>query len=540
MDLKLMTKQTNSPNKVEIYDTTLRDGAQTRGIQFSLNDKLNIIALLDEFGIDFIECGWNGTNATDTALFRILSKKHCHTSRLAAFTSSCAVGKKPETDDRFQRGIAVELPAVTLFSKFWDFQIRHSLKTTNEHNLELIYNSVTYCRKHFDVVTVDAEHFFDGFKANEAIAMSALEAALVAGADRVVLCDTNGGTLPTEIEKIVAQLIRSYPQATFGIHCHNDIDLAVANSIVAVEQGVRQVQGTINGIGERCGNTNLCSLIPNLILKYGLSTRHINQHSLKELNSLAKSVAKICRRPVSSAQPYVGDNAFTHKAGVHISSVLKYPGCYEHIAPQAVGNKRNLPLSEQSGRAAVKYRLNAMGYGECSDDLCQQVLDVVKNNCYHGVLLDAAEASLELLVHQFMHEQRNPKPYLQVEHFSVTELFGIHSSNHYRLEIALNINGDIHFLRDFGDDLQRLCNRVLKRLLQNSSIEFRRLELSLSSVEDIDDQFRAFVHVLDAEQTRCICTVEQSENQAICRAYIDAYLWDSYRQLYRLQLAEIA
>lgn len=535
-----MIMQNYSPNKVEIYDTTLRDGAQTKGIQLNLNDKLKIISLLDEFGIDFIECGWNGTNATDSALFRILSKKHCHSSYLVAFTSSCAVGKKPETDERFQHSIAVDLPAITLFSKFWDFQILNSLKTTNEHNLELIYNSIAYCRKRFDIVTVDAEHFFDGFKANETTALLAMEAAFDAGADRVVLCDTNGGTLPSEIEMISAQLIQRFPQATFGIHCHNDTDLAVANSIVAIKQGVRQVQGTINGIGERCGNTNLCSLIPNLILKYGMSTKHINQQSLKQLNSLAKSVAKICRWPVQSTQPYVGDNAFTHKAGVHISSILKYPECYEHIAPHAVGNKRTLLISEQSGRAAVKYHLNSMGYGECSDDLCQQVLNVIKNNCHQGVLLDIAEASVELLIHQFMYGQSNQNPYIQVEHLFVAELFGIHSSNRYKLEVTLNINGRIHFLREFGDDLQSLCKKILSHLLKNTSIMFKQLNMSLSKAEGIDDQFRAFVNVHDDEKTYCICTVEKNENQAICRAYIDAYLWDSYRQLYKLELAKTA
>jgi len=535
-----MMAQTNSLNKVEIYDTTLRDGAQAKGVQFSLNDKLNVIALLDEFGIDFIECGWNGSNETDTALFRILSKNHAQTSRLAAFTSSCAVGKTPETDVRFQRGIAIDLPVVTLFSKFWDFQIRHSLKTTNEHNIELIYNSVAYCKERFDIVIVDAEHFFDGFKANPAIATSVLEASLAAGADRVVLCDTNGSALPTEIKQIAAQLTRRYSQAAFGIHCHNDMDMAVANSIVAVEQGVIQVQGTVNGIGERCGNANLCSLIPNLLLKYGRSTRYIDQQSLKQLNQIARSVARICRRPIPSMQPYVGDSAFTHKAGVHISAILKYPECYEHIPPQAVGNKRSLPLSEQSGCAAVRYRLSTMGYRECTDDLCRQVLSLIKHNCHHGILLDVAEASLELLIHQFMYEQRNFETYIRVENFSVTELHGLHSSSRYRLEIALNINGSIHFLRSFGDDLQRLCHKVLSCLLEKAAIELRKLDISLETIENVDERFRAFIYVRDTDQSHLICVVEHSKNQAVCKAIIDAYLWDKYRQLCQLQLTEIA
>lgn len=535
-----MINKTKLPSKLEFYDTTLRDGAQTRGIQFSLKDKLNVIELLDEFGIDFIECGWNGTNATDTELFRLLSKKNARTSRLAAFTSTCAVGKTPTTDIRFQRGIAVNVPVITLFSKFWDFQITHALKTTIEHNLELIYNSVCYSRSRFDTVIVDAEHFFDGYKANSAVVLSVLETVVSAGADRLVLCDTNGGTLPFEIEQIIAKLTVQYPEVCFGIHCHNDLDMAVANSVVAVEQGAVQVQGTINGIGERCGNTNLCSIIPNLVFKYGLEGNHINQQSLNELKQLADSVAKISRRPIQQTQPYVGSSAFTHKAGVHISSVLKYPECYEHIAPEVVGNMRKLPLSEQSGRAAVKYHLNSMGYREFEDDLCLQVLDQIKLNCHQGVVLDKAEASVELLIHQFMFNHRSLKPYIRIEHLSVNELFGTDSKHCYRLEIALNIDDHIHFLRDFGDDLQQLSKEMLYRLLENTPATFTGLNLSLGTVESIDEQTRVFVRVMDEGSSHIICVVEQNKNLAKCRAFIDVYLWSIYKNLCASQLTELA
>jgi len=529
------------PSIVEFYDTTLRDGAQTRGIQFSLQDKLNIIDLLDDFGMDIIECGWNGANATDTDLYKIISKRHCKNSELAAFTSSCSVGKTPETDIRFQQGVNANVPVITMFSKFWDFQITQTLNTTIEHNLELIFKSVAYCKSRFDKVIVDAEHFFDGYKSSPSIAISAIKTALDAGADRLVLCDTNGGTLPTEVSSILKQLNTHFDKASFGIHCHNDTDMAVANSIAAVEQGVMQVQGTINGIGERCGNTNLCSLIPNLTIKYGLNGKYINKTKLSRLRHMANSVSSICHRLIPPTQPYVGDHAFTHKAGVHISSVLKYPECYEHVSPESVGNNRHLPISEQSGRAAMKYRLKKMGYENIDHSTCQNLLKQVKDRCYYGVLLDDADASLELLVHQHMHVHHEWSVQVALEHMSITEIHSINSESHYRLEVAMNVNGEIIFYRDFGVDLQTLCHKIVSKIFQKAFYSYSRLTISVDRVDTLEqDHKRVFISFVQNRKVHKICAVEHNEMRAICRAIIDVYIWKIYVQEQPLGLSEVA
>lgn len=529
------------PKRVEFYDTTLRDGSQTRGVQFSLEDKLTVIELLDDFGIDIIECGWNGANATDTDLFKILAKQSSRKAKLAAFTSSCATGKRPENDSVFQRGTNVDVPVITLFSKFWDFQITHALKTTIEHNQELIFNSVSYCKQRFDQVVVDAEHFFDGYKSNPEIAIKALKTAIEAGADCIVLCDTNGGTLPTEVIHIFQQLKDLFPDTQLGIHCHNDADMAVANSIAAFEQGAVQVQGTINGIGERCGNTNLCSLIPNLVVKYGIDSKFINQSNLFRIKHVADVVSSICHRVISPTDPYVGEHAFTHKAGVHISSVLKHPECYEHVQPELVGNARHLPISEQSGRAAMKYRLEKLGYQEIQDVECESLLREVKELCYEGVLLDDADASLELLVHRFMARYREGIPTIQLEYLTISELHGLLSDKHYRLEIALNVNGRVLFCRDFGTDLYELCRKSVQHLLGD---EFYSCQSSNATLERIDtvnkSQVRAFLGFSEENKKHRICVVESSEDRAVCKAIVDVASWFIYQQKQVLGLSETA
>lgn len=536
-----MLNKTSILQTVEFYDTTLRDGAQTRGIQFSLNDKIKIVNLLDDFGVDIIECGWNGANATDTDLFKIISKKQFKNSLVAAFTSSCAVGKTPETDLRFQLGVNVEVPVITMFSKFWDFHVTHALNTSIEHNLELIFNSVRYCKSRFDQVVVDAEHFFDGYKSNSEIALCAIETALDAGADRLVLCDTNGGALPAEVIHVFKKLKVRFPDAKFGIHCHNDTDMAVANSIAAVVQGAVQVQGTINGIGERCGNANLCSVIPNLIVKCGVRSKYINQKKLASIKNLAESVSTISHRSIPPTQPYVGEHAFTHKAGVHISSVLRYPECYEHIAPDIVGNERHLPISEQSGRATVKYRMEKMGYKDIDDSVCQSLLEKVKDYCFKGVLLDDADASFELLVYQYMCGQGEGCVNVEFEHMAISELHGISSEKHYRLEVAININGKIIFCRDFGSDIQVLCCGVVSRLFSDVLRNYQRMQIFVRRVDTLDeDRKRVFISFVQDMKIRNICAVDSNEIRAVCRAIIDVYMWNVYALYIRDKLSVIA
>lgn len=511
---------------IELYDTTLRDGAQTRGIQYTVDDKLQIIRMLDDFGIDMIECGWNGSNTTDTDVFRSLSSLSLNKSRLAAFSSSCCVGKRPENDDRFQRSVAVDVPVMTLFSKFWDFQIRHALNTTVEHNLELIHRSVEYCRERFDCVIVDAEHFFDGYKANSQVAESAIREAVLAGADRIVLCDTNGGTLPGEVSRIVERLVSVFPDTHFGVHCHNDTDMAVANSIVAVESGAMHIQGTINGIGERCGNANLCSVIPNLILKYNRPPRHIPRESLSQLKKMANDVARVARWRIPPNQAYVGEDAFTHKAGVHISSVLKYPECYEHVVPESVGNARCLPLSEQSGRAAVKHKVSAMGY-TINDAEAEYLLSSIKDQCGAGLLLDEAEASLDLLIHREMNRRDNTQPVVDIIHARVTELPDTHDGIRYATEVAMSIDGRTFFSRAFGQDLYGLAQDNCRKLMEQAGDMPLTVMPAcfLHRYDTLGEKGRVLIRIHDAMNGPFICAVGESKTDTLFHSYLMAFMW---------------
>lgn len=520
-----MKTEAGKPEFIEIYDTTLRDGAQTRGIQYTVEDKLRIIAMLDAFGIDIIECGWNETNTTDTGLFRALSSLSLKQARLAAFSSSCGVGKRPQDDARFQKSVAVDVPVMTLFSKFWDFQIRHALNTSVEHNLELIHRSVDYCKARFDTVILDAEHFFDGYKANSAVAERAIREALLAGADRIVLCDTNGGTLPGEVSRIIERLVLLYPDANFGVHCHNDTDMAVANSIVAVESGAMHIQGTINGIGERCGNANLCSVIPNLILKYDHQIQGISHESLSELKVLANDVASVARWRIPSNQPYVGEDAFTHKAGVHISSVLKYPECYEHVLPESVGNARRLPLSEQSGRAAVKHKVSAMGYA-VNDSDAEYLLSRIKDQCGKGVLLDEAEASLDLLIHDEMC-RREDAAFIDVSHVNVKEIADRVQGARYMAEVAMHVDGETVFSRVFGQDLYRLANDCCTHLMTLSTSDVLPTMPACfpHRYDALGDKARVLMRLENATNGPFICAVGTNKEETLFRGYLSAFLW---------------
>ena len=327
--------------KVLIYDTTLRDGTQAEGVSVSVEDKLRIAEKLADFGVHYIEGGWPGSNPKDKKFFEEVKRLDLKNTKITAFGSTRRVYLKVEEDPQIRDLIKVETPAITIFGKSWDLHVTQALKTTLEKNLEIIYDSIQYLKKYTDEVIFDAEHFFDGFKSNRDYAIKVLKTAEEAGADFLVLCDTNGGTLPHEIEEIYRAVNESGVRAKLGIHAHNDSDTAVWNSIVAViKGGAVQIHGTINGFGERCGNANLCTIIPNLTLKLGYET--IPRENLRKLKEISNFVADIVNLPVPKNMPYVGDSAFAHKGGVHASAVLKNPKLYEHINPEDVGNRRKI------------------------------------------------------------------------------------------------------------------------------------------------------------------------------------------------------
>jgi 2-isopropylmalate synthase len=381
--------------RIWLYDTTLRDGAQTQGVDFSVADKRSIAEELDRIGIDYIEGGWPGANPTDDALFADppLLRQAVFTAFGMTRRSGRSAANDPNLAALFQSGAR----AVCLFGKTWDFQVDVALEIPREENLRLIHDSVAAALQAKGEALFDAEHFFDGYKANPGYALACLEAAHSAGARWITLCDTNGGTLPDEIERIVTEVARTIPAERLGIHCHDDTGNGVANSLAAVRAGARMVQGTLNGLGERCGNANLVSLIPTLMLKMGFSTG-IGEDHLHHLTQLSRSLDERLNRTPDRHAPYVGASAFAHKGGVHASAVMKNPACYEHIAPEIVGNQRQIVISDQAGRANMAATLRAFGLEvDPADPRLNDLVALVKQRDLEGYAYDTAEASFELL-----------------------------------------------------------------------------------------------------------------------------------------------
>lgn len=383
---------------VKIYDTTCRDGTQGEDIALSVQDKVRITRKLDELGVHYVEGGWPGTSPRDDEFFREIVNYDFKTVQIAAFGSTARPSHLVHEDPRLKALIASKVPVATLFGKSWDIHARRILRVPVEKNLETIRDSLSFIRPHFQEVLFDAEHFFDGFKANRQYATETLRAAEEGGADVLVLCDTNGGTLPSEVGEIVSE-VKKRTAAVLGIHAHNDSEMAVACTLAAVQAGARHVQGTVNGYGERCGNANLCSVIPMLQLKLGLSC--IGAERLKRLSEVSRFVAEVTNQIPNKHQPYVGRSAFAHKAGVHVSAIEKNPSAYEHIDPEQVGNRRRILISDLAGKASVLLKAAEFGIPlDAKDPLTLSILQSLKDLEKEGFQFEAAEASFELLVKQ--------------------------------------------------------------------------------------------------------------------------------------------
>ena len=383
-------------NRVYLYDSTLRDGVQTQGVDFSADDKRAIAAELDKLGIDYVEGGWPGANPTDDAFFRT-PPSFSH-AKLVAFGMTRRPGRSASNDPGFAALLEGGAPAVCLVGKAWDFQVDVALGIGRDENLAMIRESVAHAATKVPEVLFDAEHFFDGYKDNAEYALACAMAAYDAGARWIALCDTNGGSLPHEIEEIVSRVVKKIPGERLGIHCHNDTENAVANSLAAVRAGVRQIQGTLNGLGERCGNANLVSLLPTLVLKMGYETG-VSREGLKQLTHVSRLLDERLNRIPQHNAPYVGESAFAHKGGLHVSAVEKNPRCYEHIPPESVGNRRHVVISDQAGRANILARFRDLGLSiDAKDPKVQSLVDLVKAREFEGYSYDGAEASFELLV----------------------------------------------------------------------------------------------------------------------------------------------
>ncbi len=382
--------------KVEFYDTTLRDGAQSEDISFSLNDKLRITEKLDEFGMDYIEGGWPGSNPKDLLYFKEVRRLRLKKSKIVAFSSTIKANSKPEEDETLKAVFDADTEYVTIVGKSWDLHVTDALKVKLETNLKMIEKTIEYLKKQGRTVFFDSEHFFDGYRNNRAYAMKVLKVAQDAGADLIVLCDTNGGSMPYEVYDIVKQVGKDI-HIKLGIHTHNDTENAVANSLMAVKAGCCHVQGTINGYGERCGNANLCSIIPNLIIKMGFEG--ISKERLVQLKELSLFVDEMANIIPDKHRPYVGDSAFAHKGGIHVSAIRKNPETYEHIEPGLVGNKQRVLISDLSGESSILYKAQEYKIDmERDKKASREIIRKIKELELLGYQFEGAEGSLELLI----------------------------------------------------------------------------------------------------------------------------------------------
>ena len=423
-------------NPLYFYDTTLRDGAQTRGVDFSLQDKINFCHKLDSLKIDYIEAGWPGANPTDTTFFNQLPK--LNHAKIVAFGMLAKKTDKSEPDDLFKTVIHSKANVICLVGKTYDYHVTLALNISLQENLDNLKFSFDYATKTTKEIMFDAEHFFDGFMANPNYSIECLTVAQTAGVKTIILCDTNGGTMPDDIERITDIIVKKFPDIIVGIHCHNDSELAVASSLRAINAGAKQIQGTINGLGERCGNTNLCSVIPNILLKKPFCDTYQASVSLQELpliSDISHYLTDMLNQPLALNLPYVGQNAFAHKGGLHVSAVIKDPATYEHINPEIVGNKRIIPVSTQSGRSNILMRLQEFPTDfELSNTQIQEILDTIKSAEAQGYGFDSAGASFYLCVLRLL----NKLP----EYFTIDEYRATSNGKTAEAVVKLVINNE--------------------------------------------------------------------------------------------------
>lgn len=454
------------PPMMQIYDTTLRDGTQAEDFNLSVADKVRITLKLDELGIDFIEGGWPGSNPTAVQFFEEMQNYTLKHSQLSAFGCTRMFSNKTELDPNLNALLAAKTPCVTIFGKTWDVHVEVALRITNEDNLLIIDESLRYLRPQVKYLFYDAEHFFDGYKANKEYAFATVEKAHRAGADCIVLCDTNGGTLPTEIAEIIEEVKTGFSAkgltVDLGIHAHNDSETAVANSLIAIHHGACQVQGTMNGFGERCGNANLTSIIPSLALKMGYT--FAAAENLTKLTDTARFVNELANLPHNKYQPYVGASAFAHKGGIHVSAVKRNPLTYEHISPEKVGNVRRILISDQSGKSNVLHKAKKFGLDlESTDPLVTTILKKLKDLENQGFQYEGAEASFELLMRRAM---GTLPTFFELRSFRViNQKASVDSAPKAEATIQLEVGGERVHTAALGDGPVNALDNALRKAL---------------------------------------------------------------------------
>ncbi|MBI4549648.1 MAG: citramalate synthase [Candidatus Omnitrophica bacterium] len=515
--------------QIFLYDTTLRDGAQTEGISLSLEDKLKIAVRLDHFGIHYIEGGWPGSNPKDLAFFtevRKLSLKH---AKIAAFGSTRRAHQKVAEDANIQALLEAKTKTVTIFGKSWDLHVTDVFRTSLKENLSMIHDSVAYLKDKKLEVIYDAEHFFDGFKNNPEYAVSTCVEAAKAGADVIVLCDTNGGSLNGLVAEAMDALKRALA-APLGIHCHNDMNLAVVNSVTAVERGAIQVQGTINGYGERCGNADLTSVAPILQVKLGYHA--VPAAKLCELTELSRYVAEVCNMPLRANQPFVGTSAFAHKGGVHIDAMAKNLKTYEHCAPETLGNQRKFLVSELSGKTNILLKTKQFNVDLEKDAHTKEILSKIRELENEGYQFEAAEASFELVVRRLLGKA---KKFFEVKKAAVrSENIG-DASPVSVAEVKILAGGREYYKVAEGDGPVNALDRALREALRESHPLVDQIHLTDYKVRVVNSQagtaakVRVFIEFCDEEKTWTTVGVNENIIEASWQALIDAIEYKLYK-----------
>jgi 2-isopropylmalate synthase len=462
-----------------LYDTTLRDGCQGEDVSFSLKDKLRIAEKLAELGIHYIEGGYPGSNPRDAEFFKEAQKLDLKKARVAAFGTTRRPSAKPAQDVSLRLLLAADTPVVTLVGKAWDLHVRDDLRISKKANLEVIADSIAYIKRRVDEVMFDAEHFFDGYRNNPEFALECLKAAEAGGADWIVLCDTNGGNMPTDIGVAVAR-VKEEVKAPLGIHCHNDCELAVANTLVAVENGVRQIQGTINGFGERCGNLNLCSVLPNLQLKQGYKC--VRPAQLRRLREMSHLVYELANVAPNKRQAFVGDSAFAHKGGLHVSGIIKNRKTYEHIVPESVGSRQRVLVSDLSGRSNIVYKAREYDIDLSGHDKAvHKILNRIKELENQGYEFEVAEASFELLIQEALgRKKRN----FRLDGFRVIDEKRVENEPPLsEATVRVEVNGVMEHAAALGGGPVHALDQALRKAL-------REFYPSLDEVELLDYKVR--------------------------------------------------
>jgi 2-isopropylmalate synthase len=493
---------------VEIYDTTLRDGAQGEGLAYSVEDKIKIARALDEIGVAFIEGGWPGANPKDVEFFERAKSLRLNTAKLAAFGSTRRANAVAADDVVVQGLLAAETPVVTIFGKSWDFHVDIALKTTLEENLRMIADTVSHLKHCGRRALYDAEHFFDGFRANSEYAFDTLNAALDAGAETIILCDTNGGSLPEQIAETVALVRARFPNAKLGIHCHNDSELAVANSLAAVDAGATHVQGVFNGYGERCGNANLCSVIPNLELK--MNRRCLPDGKLKLLTRASRYINEVANLVPNERAAFVGRSAFAHKGGIHVSAVARAKETYEHIHPEDVGNETRVLISDQSGVSNIRFKADELGEEfNKNPEAARRLLAQLKSLEHEGYSFEDAEASFRLLAWSALGSRSN---FFEPVDYRVW----IGSSGDPEAVVRVKVAGDEMHTASLGVGPAHALDQALRKALEPHYPQIARFHLIDFKVRILDGEkataAKTRVHVETSDGERSWNTVGVAEN----------------------------